>query len=235
MWELANTGSADHTFPGGTLDLFTPGGTTPVATLGLAGITVPAGGVTRIALPLSGLTPGPYTVKVEWIDPGTGVTTRASHGIEASPSAYVDLHFPGGKLVPLNGSIPARITISGLCPPFTSFGQPLGPLPSYALALGILPGSTQIGSAVVPLVMDPFVRASVLHGLHGFLQNYSGVTVPLTAYCAHQVDAFPAASGIVIQHPNLLAVSGLRLRAAVLALDSKGTFAASQPEEITFQ
>ncbi len=83
-WELANTGSADHTFSGGTLDLFLPGGTTPVATLGLAGITVPAGGVTRIALPLNGLTPGPYTVRLEWVDPAAGVT-RASHGIEAPP------------------------------------------------------------------------------------------------------------------------------------------------------
>ena len=228
--------SLSHTFAAGSLELFTPGGTTPVASFGLAGRTVPANGVTRIPLPLSGLPAGPYTVKVRWVDPGTGAATEVSHGIEASVGPVVDLHFPGGKLVPVGGSLPIRATMSGFYPPFSPLGTPQGPLPMYFLALGFRPGSTLFpGGVVIPLRPDSLVRASLSGGLFGTLTNNVGGSTPLTAFCAHRVQGYPQAIGIQLRHPNDPAVAGLELRAALLVVDAQGTAGASQPELVIFE
>jgi hypothetical protein len=235
-WEFSNTGGSTHKFTSGTLQLFTPGGTVAVASLSLNGITVPAGGATRIQLPLKGLTPGPYTVRVFWVDPGTKAPMIVRHGIQPPSTTNVDLHFPGGRVISWGGSIPARVAMSGFAPS----GNPLNPTwpnLAYVMLLGYVPGSSPLpGGDVLPLVADPLMIASVQHGAWGVLSNHFGIAKPLSTYCAHSTLSMPAGSGMQINHPNIPVVMGMTLRVAVGAVDLKtSAFAASQPEEITFR
>jgi hypothetical protein len=234
-WEFANTGGSTHRFASGQLSLFTPGGTVPVASLNLTGITVRAGGATRILLPLKGLTPGPYTVQVWWVDPGTNYLVVVRHGIVPASKTAIDLHLPAGRVVPWQGSISARVAISG----FASTGRPpKWPNLGYGLLMGYLPGSSVLpGGAVLPLVPDPLVLASLNHGAWGVLSNHIGIAKTMSTYCAHQTWSMPVGTGIQIRHPNIVAISGLTLRVAAVATDLKlpNVFATSQPEEITFQ
>jgi hypothetical protein len=236
-WEFSNTGSSSFKFTSGTLQLFTPGGTVQVASLNLNGISVPAGGATRIQLPLKGLTPGPYTVQVLWIDPGTKAPMIVRHGIQPPSTTNADLHFPGGRVVSWRSSISARVAMSG----FPASGSPLNPTwpnLAYILLLGYLPGSSPLpGGDVLPLVADPLLLASLQHGAWGVLGNHFGLATTLSAYCAHSTLSMPVGSGMQINHPNIPAVVGLTVRVAVGAVDLKtpNAFAASQPEEITFR
>lgn len=235
-WEFSNTGSSSHKFTSGSLQIFTPGGTVPVASLGLNGITVPAGGATRIQLPLKGLTPGPYTVQVLWVDPGIKAPMIVRHGIQPPATTNADLHFPGGRVVGWASSIPARVAMSG----FAAAGNPLNPTwpnLAYILLLGFVPGSSPLpGGDVLPLVADPLMLASLQHGAWGVLGNHFGGAKTLSTYCAHSTLSMPVGSGMQIHHPNIAAVVGLTLRVAVGAVDLKANaFAASQGEEIGFR
>ena len=225
-WEFANTANLPRVISP-SLSIYTPGGSIPVATLSFPALTIPAGGVTRVGLPLAGLALGPYTVEASWNDPAIGPTT-GRHGIQISSATALDLHFPGGRVLAPGGSIPARIAVNQ--PGFFS-----APTWSYALAVGFLPGSTALpGGTIVPLVPDALVLASLANGIGGLLTGHVGTTTSQGVYCAHGITSYPVATGMVLAHPGPPALLGLTLRVAVFALDpATGTLAASQPEEIT--
>ena len=227
-WEFANTAGKSHVISP-TLKIFSPGGTVPVASTPLPSLTVPTNGITRVSLPLSRLAAGPYTVQATWFDPGTQGTISVRHGIQISSGISLDLHFPGGKVVPRGGSIPVRIAVPQ--------GSPRPPTPwYYLLAAGYLPGSLPLpGGVIVPLALDPLVVASVTNGVGGLLTSNVGNTTSAGVYCAHSVTYFPVATGISIAHPGAV-LSGLRLRMGALAINpGSGPDVASQPEEIVLQ
>jgi hypothetical protein len=230
-WEFSNTAAQAHAIVP-TISILAPGGTTPLATASPA-LVVPAGGVVRTSLPIAGLAPGPYTVSVQWFDPGLSAVTTVMHGIEISPAtgASIDLHLPGGKQVPFGGSIPARFAVRDP-------GNPWVPATwSYLLCAGVLPGSTPLpGGAIAPLVADAAVLASITNGINGLLLNNAGVTVSQGAYCAHAVHSWAVATGMGIAHPNIPGLSGAGARIGVVAYDPAGaTWIASQPEDVTLQ
>jgi hypothetical protein len=229
-WTFANTASVGRTVSM-VLSVFPPGGTTPVGTTLLASLPIPAGGIIQVPLPLQGVNPGPYTVEAAWTDPGTGTSQTVRHGIQVSSGVMVDLHLPGGKVIPFGGSITARLIVSQVGS-LTS-----GPPWNYALAVGIQPGGTLLsGGVIVPLVLDPLVVASLSNGLGGLLVGNVGLTASVGAYCAHGFSTYPGASGITLAHPNVPALSGFTLRvAAVVGEPMTGVVAASQPEEIILQ
>jgi hypothetical protein len=227
-WEFANTGSQPRVISP-TVRIFTPGGSVPVASTTYRSLTVPAAGVTRVSLPLARLAAGPYTVQADWIDPGMPGPVTVRHGIELSTGTSVDLHLPGGAVVPRGGALPARFAVPR--------PSPRAPTPwPYVLAVGYLPGTTSFpGGAIAPLALDPLVVASVLNGLGGLLTANVGNTTAASVYCAHSLTYFPVATGIRIAHPGPL-LSGLRLRVGAIAIDpANNIVAASQPEEITLQ
>lgn len=228
-WCLVNTSASPHTFgPGDVLKVCEPGNATPVATTPLAGLQVPAGGRTMIPLPTAGMAPAPYTVKVSWIDPAVGPTTRTI-GIHASTIA--DLHVPTGRRVPLGGYLEA----------YMEFQLPAGPAPLAMLLIGMNPGSTPIGpNEVIPLVADPLVMLTLQGGLGSLLVNSPATPAPLGfvscgGYCAPtQLPGF-ILSGIRINHPGAL-LSGTHLRIAGMARDAtSGIFVATQGEDIVLQ
>ncbi|MBN2492646.1 MAG: hypothetical protein JXQ29_17500 [Planctomycetes bacterium] len=227
-WEFANTASQPRVISP-TLRIFTPGGSVPAASTSFPSLTVPAGGVARVSLPLAGLAAGPYTVQADWIDPGAPGPVSVRHGIEFSTGTIVDLHFPGGRVLPRKGAISARIAV-----PRPSPFAP-GPWP-YVLAVGYQPGTTSFpGGVIAPVALDPLVVGSVVNGVNGLLTANVGTTSSASVYCAHSVTYFPVAPGIGIAHPGPV-LSGLRLRVGALAIDPGNTaFAASQPEELTLQ
>ena len=130
-WEFANTGTTAHVFGvSSSIRLFAPGSPTPVATTSLAGVTIPAGRVTEVTLPLVGLPPGPYTVEANFVDASTGsVTTRS--GIQPR-GARVDLHMHGGREVAPNEQIGMALAVTG----FPTTGQD----PYYFLLVGFQAG-----------------------------------------------------------------------------------------------
>jgi hypothetical protein len=227
-WEFANTASRSRVISP-TVRIFTPGGSVPVASTQFPSLTVPANGVARVSLPLARLAAGPYTVQTDWIDPGTSGPVSVRHGIALSSGTSVDLHLPGGPVVPLSGAIPARIAVPR--------PSPRAPAPwPYVLAIGYQPGTTPFpGGAIAPLALDPLVVLSVLNGVNGLLTANVGSTTAGSVYCAHRNTYYPVATGIGIAHPGPL-LSGLRLRVGAIAVDpGNNAVAASQPEEITLK
>jgi len=227
-WEFANTAGVARVISP-NVRIYTPGGSVPVASTSYPSLTVPAGGVARVSLPLARLAAGPYTVQADWIDPGTSGPVSVRHGIDLSAAAGVDLHLPGGPVVPLKGALSARIAVP------RPFYRTPAPWP-YVVAIGYQPGTTTFpGGAIAPLALDPLVVASVLNGVGGLLTNNVGNTTAGAIYCAHRNTYFPVATGIGIGHPGP-ALSGLRLRVGAIAIDpGNSAVMASQPEEITLQ
>ena len=225
-WEFANTGSTAHVFGAGDrIQLFTPGGTTPVASVGLGGVTVPAGRVTEVALPLGGLDPGPYVVEASFVDASAGpVVTRS--GVQPRGAGGVELHMYGGREFAPGEQVEMAIAVTGF--------SPTGPDPFYFMLVGLQPGTTALpGGIELPLVFaDPLVGASVHNGIGGLLVNrigrVSNVNLTGNPFFAGGVD------GIGFTGPPFPSLSGLVLRVAVLAVDPAVTvWAASQPEELT--
>ncbi len=231
QWEIANTSAQGHTFTAGdTIDVLAPGGTVPLARLSLAGTTVVPRGVTRLPLPLATLPAGPYSVQTTWTDPAVGPTT-VEHGVLVGAGPQVDLQLPDGPRVPLGGSIEARLVVDG--PNHPLLGEPSQP---FAAAMCLLPGTTPLGAAQLPLVFDPVLLGSLATGAGGVLQNNLGATARVSVHCAHVGVPHRVVEGIVIRHPNLPGIAGLRLRFAAATFDLVGArFLASQPEWITFQ
>jgi len=170
-----------------------------------------------------------------FVDPGTKAPVIERHGIQPQATRSVDLHLPAGKVIPWGGSVSVGVAMGGFPP---TGWPPTWPNLVYGVLLGYLPGSSPLpGGAVLPLVADPLLLASLNHGAWGVLSNHVGAATVLSAYCAHSTLSIPAGSGIQIRHPNLTAVYGLTVRMAGVAVDLKQptAFAASQPEEITFR
>lgn len=229
-WEFANTSGQGRTiFP--LIEVLLPGAATPVAVSNPT-VTVPANGTTQVTTPFAGLAPGPYTVRVTWLDPGIGGQLTASHGVVLTGGTSLDLHLPGGRVVPAGGALPARLAVDqGV--PFVS-----APVWSYVLAVGATPGSTALpGGILAPLAAaDPLVQASILNGINGLLAGHAGTTSSQSVYCAHGTTQFAVAGGILLGHPNLPALSGATFRIAAVAFEPvTGAWLASQPEQITLQ
>jgi hypothetical protein len=220
-WEVNNTGTVPHTFAAGdAIRIFTPGGSTPVATASLAGFTVPAQSSLAGPLPLAGLAPGPYTVEMAWLDPGTGSVVTARHGIHDLGDITVDL--PGGHVVPNGGMLPVELIVQGL---------PVVPVP-YAFCVGIAPGSTLLPSGfAVPLVGDAAVLASLADGIGGLLPNNVGTVPPYSSpWVAYQI-----VTGLGVHHPGA-AFSGMIIRAAAVAhLPGSPFYNVSQGEDLLIQ
>jgi len=211
-WQLANVGAADHAFgPSDRIELFSPGGSTPLATLALDGLVARAGQVLQVELPTLGLAPGPYDVRTTWNDPVAGATS-VSHGVRAAGSG-IDLHLYDGHVVPSGGSIDMAVAVADFAA-----------APFYAIALGVQPGSTPLpGGVDVPLAIDGLVLAS-LQGLGGLLTNHVGVVPPATGVFG----------GIRLAHPGLPSIAGVEVRAAAVSFDGVA-FGASQPELVRFE
>lgn len=225
-WEFSNTAAVARVISP-TIRIFAPGGTTPATVASFPNLTVPAGGVARVALPLAGLPAGPWTVEAGWFDPGLGGPHAVRHGLGISGIPAVDLHFPGGRTLAPGGTIPARFGVN------QASAGPSPPWP-YALLVGFQPGSTPLpGGALVPLVADALVSASFTNGLGGLLTGNLGATVPAFVFCWQSGWYFPVAGGIGLTHPGVASVSGAVVRVAVVALDPvTAAYASSQPEEI---
>jgi hypothetical protein len=230
-WELANTGSASHTMTSAFLDVFTPGGTVPIAGASLAGVAIPAGGVTRVPLPLAGPA-GPYTVRVQWVDPAAGAQA-VRHGIEASPSTIMDLQLAAGSVVPVGGKIPVRVTMSGFPIRAISFTPTANIF--YAVVLTFLPGASPMpgGAVFAGSFGDPLVHASLTGGLGGMLTNNVGWAEIRSVYCAHSLDYIPEGTA-EIGHHGIPALSGLELGVTAVAVDDQGNWGASQGERVVF-
>jgi hypothetical protein len=177
------------------------------------------------------LPPSPYTVQVSWLDPLAGPIMRRTGVYGPLTSAAADLHLPLGRTVPLGGAIEAYVQISA---------QVVGP-PLCALLIGFQPGSTTLpNGAVVPLVPDVLVLASLSGALWPFLAGSPGTAVPAGpvcyGYCGPGLGGFTTGtvSGISLSHPGA-AASGAVLRLAAVAISPPGTWIASQGQEITLQ
>jgi hypothetical protein len=221
-WAFANTGSTNHVFGAAdVMRVFSPGGTVPLVTTSLAGVTVPARLETVMTLSLPGLPAGPYTVETTWLDPATNVVTTQRHGIQAFSAA--DLNLPGGHVIPSGGVLPAELNL-------VSFPVPSTPL--YAFCVGIAPGSTPVpGVSAVPLMLDAAVTASLADGIGGLIVNHVGATVP---WGSGSEGAYTA-SGIGVTHPGP-AFSGITVRCAAIAFEPvSGQFGASQGEDLLIQ
>ena len=224
-WEFANPGPLEVVLsPGHRLDVLAPGGGAVLATLDLAGVSIPAGKVTPITLPVEGLAPGPYSLEATYFDPGLSSATVARGGIQALGSR-VDLHLPDGRLLPSRGKLGFHVGL-------TDFPSGAGQEPFCGVLIGIDTGSTPLaGGITVPLVADPLVVSS-LGGLGGQLTNNIGIVPNLLpsggffGYAGTKTDA-------ALSHPGIPAVSGLTVRAAALAFDPTLTvFGSSQGEDV---
>lgn len=224
-WRFVNTSNASHTFgPSDRVRILSVNGNVPLRTSSLNGLTADPGRGIPFTLPHFGLPRGPYVVEVAWIDPAVGPVVRRM-GINKSEG---DLHLPGGRTVPLGGSLEAYFTSRTTTP------QAQTPH-SYALMVGSLGGQTGLpGAASVPLVLaDPLVMASLDSSLFGLLHNNVGLSVAIPSPFS-PTPAFYLADAITISHPNGL--SGMTFRVAAVAYGSPaGPFRASQPQEITLQ
>jgi hypothetical protein len=225
-WYFVNTSPSPVTFgPGDVIQVFPPGGVVPVLVLPLAGLTVPAG--MRLSVPFPLAATGPFTVDVAWLDPAGGPVRRRI-GITTGP--YGDLHLRAGHSVPLGGAFPVDLR-------FLTLG---GPLPTYALLAGTLPGSTALNASVtVPLsAADPLVLASLGGALFPLMTNSPGTlsAVPgpgCAGYCGPASTGYYGAT-VTLYHPGP-GLSGLVVRLAGVAVRSTtGEWLATQPEEILF-
>jgi hypothetical protein len=223
-WEVSNTGTAPHTFGAAdVIRIFSPGGTVPLVTISLAGVTTREHRALKASLPISGLAPGPYTVETTWLDPATNAITSSRHGIQFAGG--VDVQLPGGHVIPMGGELPVALNLSG----FDSGGVVV-----YVFCLGIAPGSTYVpGAGFVPLVMDPLVAASVADGIGGLLIANIGEADP-TPYPLDPAGTYTAV-GLGVTHPGV-AFSGSIVRAAAVGFDPIArTFGVSQGEDLLIQ
>jgi len=224
-WKIANTSSAAHTFAvGDELRIFTPGGTTALVTVSLAGLTVPPEKIVPISLPLATLGAGVYTVETAWIDPAVGPVVRRTGVRHYDGSA--NLVLPAGKVVPTGGSLPARLMAIGTPAP-----------PVYMLLGSVGPGSIQLQNGVeLPLSVDSVFIASVTSGLFGVLQNHAGA-LGFGPYPCGGCVAYPYAStDLAVVHPNVPVASGITIRIAGVVYEPvAGTWQATQGEEVRFE
>jgi hypothetical protein len=220
-WEFNSTATVAHTF--GATDfvrVYTPGGVVPVAAASLAGVTVPPQRSLQGFLPLAGLVPGPYTVEMTWLDPGTGTVLTSRHGIQNGGNVSVEL--PGGHVIPSGGSLPVALGMTSL---------PWNASTHYAFCVGVLPGSTPIpGGFFMPLVADAAVLASLADGIGGLLMNNLGVVPPPASPWS---PAF--VTGLGVAHPGP-AFSGMVVRAAAVVLEPISQYyGVSQGEDLLIQ
>ena len=104
-----------------------------------------------------GTSSGPYTVEMAWNDPLTGLFTTLRHGIQHDGG--MELRLRGGHVIPSGGILPVELR---------TWGFPYASSPTYALCIGVLPGSTPVpGGRLFPLVADPAVLASLADGIGG--------------------------------------------------------------------
>jgi hypothetical protein len=227
-WEFTSVAASAHTFGAGSrVDLFTPGGFAPVASLNLSGLTVPAGKATHISLPVGGLVPGPYRLVATYDDPGVGGFVQTRTGIRDQGSR-ADLHMATGNVLPIGGSIGANLVVEDL--PFAP-----GQDPVFVVLIGILPGTTVLpDGTMLPLVADGLFDLSLSSGVGGLLQNYFGTLSNF--YGPGSFFGFAGvAQGISFTNPNLPGLTGLTVHMAGLAVDAGWTtWAATQPEDIVF-
>ena len=77
--------------------------------------------------------------------PLTGLFTTLRHGIQHDGG--MELRLRGGHVIPSGGILPVELR---------TWGLPYAPGPTYALCIGVLPGSTLVPSGkLFPLVADP--------------------------------------------------------------------------------
>jgi hypothetical protein len=225
VWSIGNVSSVPFTFSAGdTLRVLAATGGAPVAVFPLAGLIIQPGKVMGITLPT--LPPAPYLVEVTWTDPSAGSQLRR---IGVRDHQQVDLHFPRGRNVPIGGNIEAIVGLQ------YAFIPGATPAPTYALAIGLSSASTVLpGGVLLPLAIDPLVLASLTDGIGGLLQNNTGV--PPSVYVPFcPADRFMSPS-ILLNHPNIPALSGVVLRVAAAAYDPvSGAWGASQVAEISLQ
>ncbi len=224
-WSFGNTGVAPHTFqPGDRVDLFSPGGTEPVASVDLSGILVPPGEVVSVILPTLPLAAGPYDLETTWFDRASGSMVVSRSGIQAQGSR-ANLHMPDGK--GLADGAPLDIAVS-----VTGFPLPASANPTYFLLVGLAPGSVPLpDGTIAPLVQDSLVTQS-LSGLGGLLVGHVGSLETIVLLGGFTGEA----TGMQIQHPGLVGLAGVQVRMAAVAVDETGTvWGASQPETIELQ
>ena len=230
FWSVGNTSGAPFTFGAAdTVQVFAPGGATPLASQSIAGISVAPGAVAAVPIPIAGLVPGPYTIAISWNDPVAGPLVRR-FGIHEA--AYADLYVPSGKVLPFGGSV--SMFTNGL----VLGGGPL----SFAVIADMSSGSTGLPTGqFIPLVLDPVAQACLTSSLFGLLVNGQGTATALPStcygYCA------PGGRGPFITryvtptttlfHPNVPGLTGLVVRVATLLFDfTGGRWVATQGEEI---
>jgi len=230
--KVANTGPGGHTLgPNDMLYVFGVTNSAPIASLSLAGIQVPAGRVVKLSLPPAALVPRNLKILVVWSDPDSGQMELVDFGLRPAGS-LVDLHFPDGRKIPVGGTLPVRLSLSGW--PAGAVAAP--PIFIFALSLSVgelplLPGIS------LPLnVQDNLVWASFASGAYGLMSGNVGQAVPDISFTSPVYAGRSLATGIVISHPNLPSLAGTLLHAAGFAFDPvSGQVGASQPEELFFQ
>ncbi len=226
-WCFANTSPVPITLgPTDVARVFVPGGTAPLVTTSLTGITIPPSQVISFVIIGAALPAAPYTVQIDWLDPFVGAASVRT-GIRGSNLGFgADLHLPAGRTVAPGGSLDVYADIPAL-----------SGAPSFFLLVGYQPGSTTVpGGAVVPLVPDELVLASLAGSLAPYLPGASGTAVPFgpacAGYCGPGTIATSLASGISVTHPGPVA-SGLVLRLALVAFVAPGQWIPTQGQEIT--
>jgi hypothetical protein len=171
-------------------------------------------------------------VQTTWVDPASGVQVRRQ-GIQEFATGEATVHFPGGRTVPVGGSLEAWCVFRNQLPiPFVA------PNPhSYALMAGVQVGVTPLpGGNVVPLtIADPLVVASLTNAAFGALTNNGGLTVAAPIQGNAPVVGYVRADNIFLNHPGP-ALSGTVIRIAAVAFEPvSGGWAATQLAEVTLQ
>ena len=235
-WKFANVSAANHTFGSGdTLFVFRPTQSSPIRTVPLAGMTVPAGGVLRVDVSILPLVPGPIRLLAIWSDPGTNQVEMRSHGLRRQDTR-ADLHLPGGKTLALNQSLPV-VMASHDFPSPGSGGTSANP-PFFALLAALSPGEIFLGpNLALPLdPTDPLVVVSLQSGIGGILFNNVGQGLPATTLTQTTYIGAAMFPFTWIIHPNDPSVAGLILHLAAVAFDPvSGTLGVSQREELVVE
>lgn len=229
-WEFANVGADTHTFASGDrIELYPPGGGILAASLDLTGVQVLPGKVTTVTLPLSGLAPGPYTVRAIYYDRGAGSSVVTRSGVQVLGSR-VDLHMQGGHDLVRGTPLRVAVSLTEFPPP-----GPYGADPFYAVMVGFQPGTTPLAGGIeLPLVLDGLAVASITTQLGGLLANNVG-QVP-NEFGPSTLFYEGATGNITMAHPNVPALTGLILRMAAVGVDASGSvWGASQPEEFVLR
>ena len=219
-WELANSSAFGFSYSvGDRIDIVVPGGSSPLASFDLSGMSIAARSTLRIPLPLTGLAPVTYTVRSFF----SGSST--THGIQNDPR--IDLNLPAGRNMPIGGALPVQLHLSD----FTAG------LPQYALIVSFQPGFfiAPDGTAVPVDPSDPLVPVSVLTGLGGLIVNGVGTALPFIAPPLPFYTGNSVADGVSMNHPGPM-FSGFTIRFCGIGFDPMtGAFGASQPEEVILQ